>query len=136
MSGETYGFKSRLSELDRFRDVIADFVSPSFQEIEKNRIILALDEAFVNIVTHGYADNPDGPIDLTMEKRPDGFQFVLMDRAPLFDPTGISSPNLREHTESGKNHGLGIHLYTTIMKAAHAPRPGGGNILTLFKEAF
>jgi len=123
-------FESRLTELDRFRGLVSEFISADLNEIEKNRVILALDEAFVNIVTHGYGENRVGSIDLTMEKGPEGFVFVLMDRAPLFDPTKAPAPDL-EHAGSGKDHGLGIHLYSTIMQAAHSPRPDGGNVLKL-----
>ena len=126
-------FKSELRELDRFRTVIAEFVSRDLGEIDKNRVILALDEAFVNVVTHGYGQGGTESIELKMDRKDNGFEFALMDRAPLFDPLKAASPDLDGHAESGKNHGLGIHLYTTIMNTTHAARPGGGNILTMFK---
>ena len=135
MSAGVHAFESRLTELDRFRGLVSEFISSELNEIEKNRVILALDEAFVNIIAHGYADSPDGLIELTMEKNAEGLVFVLMDRAPLFDPTKSEGPDLDEHAASGKNHGLGIHLYSTIMKAAHSPRPDGGNILKLSRAA-
>ena len=135
MPPQAHAFESRLTELDRFRGLVSDFISADLHEIEKNRVILALDEAFVNIVTHGYGENHIGSIDLTMEKGPEGFIFVLMDRAPLFDPTKAPAPDL-EHAESGKDHGLGIHLYSTIMHAVHSPCSEGGNVLKLSRLVF
>lgn len=135
MAAAVHEFKSALEELDRFRAVIDDFVSTDLGEIEKNRVILALDEAFVNVITHGYAQDQNKPIELKMDRKGDGFEFTLLDRAPLFNPLKAVSPDLAGHAESGKNHGLGIHLYTTIMKTTHSARPGGGNILTMFKAA-
>lgn len=131
MPAGVHAFTSSLAELERFRSVVSEFISSDLNEIEKNRVILALDEAFVNIITHGYAEAQNGSIELAMEKTRDAIVFILMDRAPLFDPTTAVSPDLSEHGASGKSHGLGIHLYSTIMKAAHSARPDGGNILKL-----
>ena len=135
MAAVVHEFKSELSELDRFRSVISDFIARDLGEIEKNRVILALDEAFVNVITHGYGQAGSAPIELSMDRKDNGFEFSLLDRAPLFDPLKAPGPDLETHGDSGKNHGLGIHLYTTIMKTTHAARPGGGNILTMFKAA-
>lgn len=135
MAAAVHEFKSDLEELDRFRALIGEFISTDLGEIEKNRVILALDEAFVNVITHGYRQAGIEGIELKMDRKDNGFEFTLLDRAPLFDPLKAASPDLEGHAESGKNHGLGIHLYTTIMKTTHSARPGGGNILTMFKAA-
>ncbi|MCE9599398.1 MAG: ATP-binding protein [Spirochaetia bacterium] len=126
--------KSNISELDRMREAADAFIGNALDEIEKNRVILALDEAFVNIVQHGYGEGEHPPVDLYIEGKSGGIEFNFQDRAPQFDPTATPSDiDLRKHGESGDDHGLGIHLYSTIMKTTYSPRDGGGNSLILFK---
>ncbi len=128
-------FKSDLGELNAFRQSADDFIGDELDELEKNRVILALDEAFVNVVEHGYRGKPDGEIDLSMRRIKGGLEFSILDRAEEFDPTTKGQVDLIEHGAGGASHGLGIHLYTTIMKTRYEARPGGGNCLILLKEA-
>lgn len=126
--------KSNIAELDRMRDAADAFIGNALDEIEKNRVILALDEAFVNIVQHGYGEGENPPVDLFIQSKPGGIEFNFQDRAPEFDPTAAPSEiDLKKHAESGEDHGLGIHLYSTIMKTSYSRREGGGNSLSLFK---
>lgn len=116
------------------RDAADAFIGDALDEIEKNRVILALDEAFVNIVQHGYGEGDHPPVDLHIAKVAGGIEFNFQDRAPEFDPTAAPSEiDLTRHAGSGEDHGLGIHLYSTIMKTSYSRRPGGGNSLSLFK---
>lgn len=128
-----FSFRASVDELDRFREIISGFIEKSLDEIEKNRVILALDEAFVNIAEHGYGPEKKGEIELSMRRSGEGLEFVLLDRAPEFDPTAAGNVNLEQHGEKGESTGLGIHLFTTLMKTTYSTRPGGGNRLVLFK---
>lgn len=117
------------------RDAADSFIGNVLDEIEKNRVILALDEAFVNIVQHGYGEGKNPPVELFIQNKSGGIEFNFQDRAPEFDPTATPSEvDLKKHGESGDDHGLGIHLYSTIMKTSYSRREGGGNSLTLFKS--
>jgi len=117
------------------RTAAETFIGNSLDEIERNRVILALDEVFVNIVQHGYTPDTRESIELVMREIEQGLEFTFLDRAPEFDPTATPvTIDPVEHAESGKNHGLGIHLFSMIMKAKYNKRPGGGNTLILLKS--
>lgn len=97
-------------------------------------LVQAVDEAVTNIVVHGYRGGP-GTIDLTAELIGDDIVITLEDRAPLFDPTTIPTPDLTIPPHRRRPGGMGIHLMRLAMDSVqHRPRPGGGNILTLTRS--
>jgi serine/threonine-protein kinase RsbW len=97
-------------------------------------LVQAVDEAVTNIIVHGYRRGP-GTIDLTAELIGDDIVITLEDRAPLFDPTTVLSPDLTIPPNRRRPGGMGIHLMRLAVDSVqHRPRPGGGNILTLTRS--
>lgn len=129
----TITVQSELGELSRVRNEVEAYIKDAFDSIETNRIVLSVDEALANIIEHAYGQGSDAPIEVEMDLRADRVVFRLLDRAPLFDPTGLPPPDLDKIARSNHAGGLGVFLYTTLMDASHAPREGGGNALTLEK---
>jgi anti-sigma regulatory factor (Ser/Thr protein kinase) len=74
-------------------------------------------------------------IDFTAELVGDDLVFTLQDRAPTFDPTGVSEPDLATPPQHRRPGGMGVHLMRLATDSLdHRPRPGGGNILTLTRS--
>jgi serine/threonine-protein kinase RsbW len=97
-------------------------------------LVQAVDEAATNIIVHGYQDEP-GMIDFTAELVGDDLVFTLEDRAPTFDPTTVSEPDLATPPQRRRPGGMGVHLMRLATDSLdHRPRPGGGNILTLTRS--
>lgn len=97
-------------------------------------LVQAVDEAATNIIVHGYRNEP-GTIDLTAELVGDDIVVTLEDRAPTFDPTTVSAPDLTVPPQHRRPGGMGVHLIRLATDSLeHAPRPGGGNILTLTRS--
>lgn len=94
---------------------------------------LAVEEAFTNVVRHGYGSTP-GPVSLTMDSNDTGITITLTDRAPVFDPRRAPKPDLGSDIESRPEGGLGWHLIHRLMdEVHHRAVPGGGNAVTLVK---
>jgi len=94
-------------------------------------LVQAVDEAATNIVTHGYG-GVTGSIEVSLSQAAANVRVEIRDRAPAFDPTSVSEPDL----QSGRLRpgGMGIHLIRAATDSmAHDDRPGGGNILTLVR---
>ena len=97
-------------------------------------LVQAVDEAAANIIRHGYRGGA-GEIELTAELVGDDIVITLEDRAPLFDPTAVPSPDLSIPPRHRKPGGMGIHLMRLATDSIeHRARPGGGNILTLTRS--
>lgn len=95
---------------------------------------LAVEEAFTNIVQHGYAGRP-GPVRCTVRGEPDRVVVTLVDEAPAFDPSQAPAPDLESAWDERPEGGLGWHLVHGVMdEVRHEPGPGRGNVLTLVKR--
>lgn len=94
-------------------------------------VVLALNEACMNVVQHAYAGNPEGVLELEM-RHDEGMEclvFQVLDYAAPVDPATIR-PRKLDDVRPG---GLGVHFIRTIMDAVEypPPPPGYGNCLSL-----
>jgi serine/threonine-protein kinase RsbW len=96
-------------------------------------IRLAAEEAFTNVVRHGYGRQP-GPIRSALELDEAAITLLLVDRAPPFDPATAPRPELETGLEERQEGGLGVHLIRELMdEVRYEPSPEG-NILRLVKH--
>ena len=118
------------------RAIAAEFNNTIISKIE-----LALEEALVNIITHGYPDNPNGTIEIICSKplQKNGIQIVLIDYGipfnPLeaiknFKPGNIEIQDDKEETQVG---GYGIYFIVNMMDSIDYKRIDEKNILTMIK---
>ncbi len=70
---------------------------------------LALYEAIVNIITHGYQKQP-GFLELEVEKKNSDLLVYLRDQAPHYNPTDNPSPNTFYSLEERPLGGMGVHM--------------------------
>lgn len=107
-----------------------------FDESDCSQISLAVDEALCNIINHGYAKEPDGPIWLTVwatETKPPELKIVLEDLAAQVDPETIRSRKLNDIRPGG----LGVHIIREVMDGVLYEKRGGesrGMRLTMRKR--
>lgn len=96
---------------------------------------LAVEEACVNIIRHGYAEDSPGPIRLSCRVLEDRVEVSVTDEAPPFDPASVSAPDLTSGWEDRPVGGLGWHLIRqSVDEIHHEVTPRGGNQLTLVKK--
>lgn len=125
-------FCSRPSRLKLLRCVIRDAVDMAGMDADTaDAVVLAVNEACMNIMQHGYAMNPDGRIDVTISSEPGALVFKLRDYAQHVDVNKVCSRDLDDIRPGG----LGVHLIGCLMDESgflEAP-PGGGNLFQMKK---
>lgn len=108
-------FASHPGNLCLMRDFVRDFLQPvELPSIEKDLIVLGLDEACTNVIRHAYAHEPGKPMHLVCERHADHLLFRLRDFGAQCEVARIKGRAL-EDVQPG---GLGIHLirraFTTV----------------------
>jgi anti-sigma regulatory factor (Ser/Thr protein kinase) len=95
-------------------------------------VVLAVNEACMNVIQHGYRFAPDREFLLRVRQEQDVLVFDLLDHAPPVRPEMIQ-PRALEEIRPG---GLGVHFIRSIMdemKFETAP-DGFGNLLRMVKK--
>jgi serine/threonine-protein kinase RsbW len=97
-------------------------------------VSLALEEVFVNIVTHGYCERKDGIV--AVEVRIDSAEVVLIieDYAPAYNQLEAPRPDVTVPLEERRPGGLGMHLTRKLMDKLDYSRFEGKNRLVLTKH--
>lgn len=123
--------KSGFTELDHVRDDVRNFIGESLSFIERNRVILSVDEAIAVIILHTSHDNMEVDILLEMKSGPGRIEFLIQYTGKPFNPIAQTSVSINNNDSDDE---LGIYLYTTIMDAGYNYHAKSGNLLTLTKK--
>jgi two-component system cell cycle response regulator DivK len=101
----------------------------------RHAVRLAVEEACLNVMTHGYAGRPAGPVSVAVERRDDTLLVRIADEAPLFDPARAPRPRLDAPLEERGPGGLGWYLARDVMdEVRHEPAHPVGNVVTMIKR--
>ncbi len=125
-------FAATLSELKQILAFIREHAKQAqFDENVRSRIELAMEEALVNIMQHGYPEG-EGAITVTCESGPyKGLVIQLEDEGVPYNPLLHSHRKLPSEQEAG---GYGVYLMVQMMDEVRYKRENGKNILTLKKD--
>jgi anti-sigma regulatory factor (Ser/Thr protein kinase) len=106
-------FASHPANLSLVREFVRQFLrNLAFSDVEKDLMVLGLDEACTNVIRYAYQLEPDQLICLICEEMDSGVCFRVRDFGMQVDPSKIQGRPL-DLVQPG---GLGIHL---IRKAFH-----------------
>ncbi len=102
------------------------------EDKERRLLVLAVSEACMNVIQHGYKGDLNGEIILEIFSRDGELEFLLTDFAKTVDPSKIKPRPLAEVRPGG----LGIHFIQCIMDEYRftVPRGGKGNLLIMRKK--
>ena len=91
------------------------------------RLVLIVEELFVNTVVHGHGGDSDAPVRLEVTVTPTAIAVCYEDTAPPFDPCVV-----REAPEpgDGKVGGLGLRLVRSMTQDLAYRRTDGCNRIT------
>ncbi|MEW6405847.1 MAG: ATP-binding protein [Chloroflexota bacterium] len=96
---------------------------------------LAVEEACVNIIEHGYADLPPGMIAITFQRKDNQVFVIITDFGRQFDPTIYPPPDRSTEWNQRPAGGLGVFLLTKFMDdVRYTSDPEQGNRLELIKN--
>lgn len=108
-----------------------------FGDKDAGQTALAVDEALVNVIRHGYDKRSDGRIWLTVspartgDGRIERVTIVIEDEAKQVDPAAIKGRDLSDVRPGG----LGVHIIREVMdEVTYEKRNGVGMRLTLVKR--
>lgn len=125
---------AEIRELPRLLDAIDGFLhGEGLQAGDITSVQIAVDEAFSNIVAHGYRGK-GGVITLRCRVSPEEAEIVLEDRAPPFDPTTRLPPDRDSDLAHRHPGGLGVYLIRNFMDGISYGYRGGMNVLTMKKR--
>ena len=117
-----------LPEVSAFVEECADRFD--LDDRKKFGLLLALEEAFVNICSHAY---PDGAGEAGITCTGDGDDFVLeiADRGTAFDVLSLPDPDITLDVVDRQVGGLGIHFIRTLTDSVSYHREKDQNILRM-----
>jgi serine/threonine-protein kinase RsbW len=96
------------------------------------RLVLILEELFMNTVGHGYPAGTEGPIWVTLVGGPGVIEVTYEDAGPPFDPFAEPRvPRMDLHPARELSGGLGLALVRGLSTAARYARVDERNRITL-----
>ncbi len=128
------GFCSQASRLKLLRCVVRDAAEMAGLEEQKiSEVVLAVNEACMNIIQHAYRMKPDGWIEIEIQMAAGFLTFRLRDYAPRVDAEHCCSRALDDLRPGG----LGIHLIQSVMDECgfvDLPQEASGNLFEMKKQ--
>jgi anti-sigma regulatory factor (Ser/Thr protein kinase) len=95
------------------------------------RLTLALDEIVCNVIRHGFDDDAEHQILVTLDVADDVVTATVVDDGAAFDPREAPLPDLDAPLDQRQAGGLGMHLVRATMDAVDYRREDGRNVLTV-----
>ena len=127
--------KNRLSDLDKIKAVVSkmsgavDCTRRKLKEID-----LILEELFTNVVRHGFKDNKEHDIDISLSCDDSILEIRMEDDGEPFDITASPSPDTRCALDKRCIGGLGVHFVKHFIDECRYYRKKNRNIIVLKKK--
>lgn len=128
-------FKSELSQAEAVRSFVHRLCQHASGDKERlsQRMQLAINEAFCNIVKHGYGEDNKGTIIIDVQFLEEGVEFQVSDQGKSVDPARIHEPDLA----GDRFGGFGWYMIREIAdKTTYTQKKteNGWNHLSIFKQ--
>lgn len=124
-------FSARAERLKLLRSVVRDAaICAGLARPVADNIVLAVNEACMNVIQHGYHSDPQGQIRLGIYTTAEALIFRIHDDAPCVDEKTVCSRDLDDIRPGG----LGVHFINNIMdEAAFLECGKEGNLFQMVK---
>jgi serine/threonine-protein kinase RsbW len=114
---------------------VSSFVEAAVRGLDDRLVMklrLAIEELFLNTVTHGHGGDSDAPVEVTVRIQDDRVVLVYVDTAPPFDPfANVQPPDPTAPLEARPVGQLGVFLITALAERCHYARTGDRNCITV-----
>jgi anti-sigma regulatory factor (Ser/Thr protein kinase) len=127
---------AEFESLSHFRELIKR-AALDWPQIEAQILFdlqLAIEEAAMNIITHGYAGMNPGSIIFTLEVDEQRARMTLADFGRPFEPTSPPAPDLEAVMENRATGGFGLFFIYQTMDSVDYQTSGQCNTLILVKN--
>lgn len=126
--------RARLQDLASIHQWLDELVAQTtLDETVVFALRLTIEEAFVNLVHHGYKEMP-GPVVIALQTFIDHVVVTIHDHASPFSPEQAPHPQLDQDLLTRPLGGLGWHFIREMMDEIHYASDQTGNVLTLIKR--
>jgi anti-sigma regulatory factor (Ser/Thr protein kinase) len=95
---------------------------------------LAIEELVTNCIKHGYDDQGEHVIEITLKLSINELVLTVTDDGHSFNPLDLPEPDTHVPVEDRPIGGLGIHLLRKMSDRMEYERKGGKNHITLHKS--
>ncbi len=96
------------------------------------KLRLAIEELFLNTVTHGHGGDTDAPVEVEVHVEDNRVVLVYVDAAPPFDPfAAVEPPDPAASLEARSVGHLGVFLITALAARCNYARTGDRNRITV-----
>jgi len=112
----------------RYLPVVRGAIGPlaalmGWDESECNAIVLAINEALANVITHAYHNRTDGLMELECRESADGLEIALLDNGDAPDRSRICAREIGGDQPGG----LGTHIIRNVMDEVSYQNSPAGN---------
>jgi serine/threonine-protein kinase RsbW len=97
-------------------------------------VVLAVEEAAMNVITHGYRGLDPGSIIVDVDVTAAGIVVVLTDFGHAFEPCEPPAPDVERMLAGAPEQGFGLYLIHRVMDEVDYRSDPLGNHLTLIKR--
>ena len=131
MHAQTQAFAARVAQLAQANAFVVSCLQHfKIDPDAEFKVLLALEEAFVNICHHAY-DAGDGEIAITCTREHDAFVLAIADGGKPFDVLSLPDPDTTLGIEERPVGGLGLYLIRTLCSDVRYTRNENRNILRM-----
>ncbi len=131
---QTIALRNDLAEIPRLAKSFDAFCAPLVPTPKDvHALHLALEEAVINVINHGYADGQSHTFTVELAAVDRRVTVIVTDDAPAYNPLARAEVDVTLPLEDRPIGGLGVHLVKKLMDSARYERRDGRNILTLVR---
>ena len=124
--------KNRMEEMEKITAEIEEITEKFSLGKTGSRIMLAVEEAAVNIINYAWPEGTEGCFTFTVKIFQNSLTVILKDSGKMFDPMGMRFPDTNAALEERKIGGLGVMLLRKLSDSVSYHRScDGKNILTM-----
>jgi len=115
-----------------YKRILSELKANKYKQEDIFAVHLALEEAFINAITHGNKMNSDKEVKIDYSVGLDKFEISMMDEGEGFDPSAVPDPRYGENLY--KINGRGLLLMHSYMDVVEFNNRGNSVRMVRYKE--
>lgn len=124
--------KSSLKDIREFAEkILSNYKIP---EVERNLIVVAIDEVCANIIIHAHHCNGTDEISIRISEFDNILEFAIIDQGEIFNITDYNVPTLENLIKDKKPGGIGLILVKKIMDKIMVEKQDGKSVCRMYKS--